>query len=208
MAAALPFMALAASAGGPLIGGITSALSANYQSQVARNNAQIAGNNANYSASAGAAQTEQAGLRARAVGANTKASLAAQNVDVGTGSAADVQTSQAGLSRLETATVANRAAEQVYGYRTQELSYSAQAKADQAQILPDILGGVLGAAGGAAKAATDIPGVSSLLSGPSSAPANYAWMGQGATLPSSFDEEFNQGAAANGVFNASFGVGP
>src|SRR5262245_9354262 len=99
--------------------GIAAGNAASYQSQVAANNAQIARQNARYSASAAAAQTEQAGLKARAQNANLRAALAANGVDVNTGSAADVQDAQRRLGAFDTATVANNAALKIYGYKAQ-----------------------------------------------------------------------------------------
>ena len=184
----LALAATAAQAAGSVISGVSAASSALYQAQVSRNNAKTAQNNANYTAAAGAAQTENAGLRARSANANTRASLAAQNVDVSSGSAADVQTSQAELSRLDTETIANRAAMETYGYRVQNISDTAQSKADQSAAIWDVAGGVTGAAGKVAGAAPDLP--TSLLSGPSGPPSGYTWMVNDQTLPSSVDEEF------------------
>lgn len=174
-------------------GGIASASSASYQGAVARNNATIARQNAGYSAAAGSSQITQQGLKARSQEGSLRAGIAASGVDVNSGSAADVQTSQRELNALDSATVANRAAEQVYGYGTQATSYDAQSKLDQAQVPWDIAGGVLKAAGGLAGSASSLPGGGggggggggsglaneggySLLSGPPSVPDAYQWM--------------------------------
>jgi hypothetical protein len=115
------------SAGSSVLGGFAQQSSLNYQAQVARNNAITARQNAAYSASATAASVEQAGLKARAKSANLRAGLAAGNIDVNSGSAGDVQTSERLLGKLDTANVGNRGAQQVYGYETQATSYQAQA---------------------------------------------------------------------------------
>ena len=185
--AALPFVALAASAAGPLMQGLSSAASDHYGAQVAKNNAIIAQNNAQYTAGAGAAQTEAAGLKARQQGAGVKAGLAAENVDVTSGSAADVQQSQAEISKLDTATIANRAAMETYGYRTQNIAYSAQSRLDNTKAVFDIVGSAIGSAGNVAKDLPDVPGMSSLLSGPSTTPSPYGWMGGNSA---GGDEEF------------------
>jgi hypothetical protein len=195
----LAIIGTAASAAGSVTGGISSAQAANYQGQVARNNATIAANNARYSASATSAATTQEGLKARAQDANIKAGAAANGVDVDTGSPANVLTSQRELGDLDVATVANRGAQQVYGYRSQAVSDTAQSKLDFSQEAPDVLGGVLNAAGDVAKGAPGLPTgggsfsapdmssdmlspeslqiPSSLISGSPSLPSSYAWMG-------------------------------
>ena len=164
----LPLIGLAASAGGTLLGGIASGEAAGYQAQVAKNNAIAERQNAQHAANAGSAQIEQAGLKARAQGADVRAGLAANNVDVNSGSAGDIQTSQREISALDTATVGNRAAEQVYGYETQATSYEAESKLYAAQEPFDIAGGVLGAAG-------------SILGGTSQVPGLYSWMTKGSS---------------------------
>jgi len=195
----LAIIGTAASAAGSVGGGIASAQAANYQGQVARNNATIAANNARYSASATSAATTQAGLQARAKDASVKAGAAANGVDVDTGSAANVLTSQRELGDLDTATVANRGAQQVYGYRSQAVSDTAQSQLDFSQEPGDVAGGVLKAVGDVAGAAPGLPSggggfsapdmssdmlspdslqvPSSLISGAPSLPSSYAWMG-------------------------------
>ena len=168
----LPLVAAGLSAGSSLLGGISKAESAGYQGQIASNNALTAARNANYSAAAGSAQTEQAGLKARAELGNVRAGLAANNLNVNTGSAADVQTSQREVGDLDTATVASRAAEAVYGYRVQGSDFRAQAAADRAQIGPDIAGGILSAGGSLAGSAPNIPGAMNWLSKGAGSPAS------------------------------------
>jgi hypothetical protein len=204
----IALVATAASAASSIGGGIAAASSANYQGQVARNNAIISQQNAGYSASATSAATTQAGLKARAADANVKAAAAANNVDVNTGSPSNVETSQRELGGLDTATVTNRGAQQVYGYESQATSYEAQSKADFAQAPFDVIGGFVGAAGDVAKGIPDLPSGSgaatdssitsgynggavtpfsapdaSLLSGPPSLPSGYSWMGGNGTDP-------------------------
>lgn len=173
MAQFLPLIALAASAGGQLAQGFGAANAANYQAAVAENNATIARGNAGYTAGAGATEIEDAGLKARSESAGVRSSLAANGVDVNTGSAAGVQVSQREIGQLDTETVANRAALDVYGYQTQATSYDAQAQLDRMQASGDILSGVLGAAGSVAGNAQ----FTSLLSSAPGLPSNYQWMG-------------------------------
>lgn len=161
----LPLLAVGLGAAGSVMGGISQANAASYQAQVARNNAVAARQNAQYAAGATSANITQAGLKDRAQGANLKASIAANNLDVNTGSPSDVETSQREIGALDTANTAMRGANQVYGYETQATSFEAQAKLDQSQVLPDILGGVFKGAG-------------SLLSGAPQVPSLFNWMTQ------------------------------
>jgi hypothetical protein len=179
----LPLVAAVAGAGGSLVQGFSAASQASYQAQVARNNALIAAQNAGYSAQAGATQIEESGLKARAQQGEVRAGLAANNLDVNSGSPADVQTSQRELGGLDQANTAGRAANQVYGYEVQETNYKAQSSLYNSEIGPDIAGGILGAAGSIAQNAPDFP---STAGGPSSLPSDTAWMGGNPTL----DEEW------------------
>lgn len=160
-----------------VVGGIEQGQAAHYQAEVARNNAQTAQQNAVYSASAGAAQTEQAGLKAASKQATLRAGLAANNVDVNTGSAADIQTSERQIGQLDTETVSNNAALQAYGYQTQSTSDQAQAKLDDKEGDYAPIAGVLKGAGMlAANPTVDSAVSSSLLSGPPSVPEGFQWM--------------------------------
>jgi hypothetical protein len=94
---ALPIISVAST----LIGGVVSFMgaqqqaaaaqaSANYQSQVAKNNAKIAEDNAAYARQAGAAETEIQGMKtAQVVGAEI-AGQSASGLDLTTGSPVDV----------------------------------------------------------------------------------------------------------------------
>src|SRR5437667_4975506 len=97
----LPLIGIAASVIGTGIGAIgaiqssrAQAAAANYQSQVAANNAQIAQQNAALAAQTGQAKAEATGLRNREAIAAATAAIAANGVDVNTGSALDVRTTQ------------------------------------------------------------------------------------------------------------------
>jgi hypothetical protein len=131
---AAAFATLGLQAGGQILGGIANANAAHYQAQVATNNATIAKQNANYSASAASAQIERAGLKARAQLGSVRAGLAASGVDVNSGSAADTQISEREIGQLDTATVANNAALKVYGYQMQGANFTAQRGRRQAML--------------------------------------------------------------------------
>jgi hypothetical protein len=173
MALPLAIASAVVSGVGAISSGIAQGNAANYQAQVASNNATIARQNAVYAAGAGSAQATASGLKGRAREGAVRTGIAANGLDVNSGSAADVQTSQRELDSLDTATVANNAAIQVYGYKTQATGYEAQSKLDRAEATDAY-------ASGAFKAAGDILGntsvQSSLLSGAPKVPSNYQWM--------------------------------
>lgn len=145
--ATLAIAGAVAGAAGSVMGGISQANSAHYQAQVAANNALIEKQNAAYAASAGSAKTEQAGFQARSQLARVRAGEAANGLDVNSGTPADVQESEHEIGDLNTRTVSNNSALQVYGYQTQAVNYQAQSSADEAQVGGDVVGGVLGAVG-------------------------------------------------------------
>ena len=147
LAAAAPFLALAGagvSAAGTFEAG-------NFSGEVARNNAIIAKQNADYARTAGAEQAAIASRKGAAQGAAIKSGLAANGVDVNTGSAADVEAGARETSKLDTETVINNAELQAYGYTTQATNFQAQAAQDQA-------GAVWGAAGSLLSNASGIGG--------------------------------------------------
>jgi undecaprenyl pyrophosphate synthase len=111
-----------------------------YEGQVARNNATIAAQNADYSRQAGQQQATITSMKGAAKGADIKTGLAAHGVDVNTGSALDVEAGQRETNELDTETVLNNADLQAYGYTTQAVNDKAQAQQDE-------VGGILGAAG-------------------------------------------------------------
>ena len=127
--------------------GFATAANANYQAQVAQNNAQIARQNADYSEKAGAAQAQATSLKAAQTAGAVKTAQAANNVDVNSGSAVDVQESEREKGNLDTATTFNNALLKAYGYRTQATNFEAQASLDQQEAGQAEIGGVLGAAG-------------------------------------------------------------
>lgn len=137
----------AVSAVGAISAGEAQASQASYAAQVARNNATIANQNARYAMEAGAAKTEDEGLRARARLASVRAGIAASGLDPNTGSAADVQSSDRTLGYLDTVRTQQQAAMQAYGYRTQSTNFTAEAGLDTARASADQTAGFTNAAG-------------------------------------------------------------
>jgi hypothetical protein len=173
MAAALPAIALVSaglSAGGAVLGGISQSNAAHYQAQVAKNNATIANQNADYAEQAGVAKSEAAGQQAAAQLGAVKASIAANGVDVNSGSALTVQQSQRGAGELSQQATVNDALLQAYGFRTQATSDTAQAGLYQSESESAIPASLLSATGDLAKAAPDVPAAYSWMTSSSSAP--------------------------------------
>jgi hypothetical protein len=160
LAAAAPVLGLVGagvSAGGALLGGIAQGNAASYQAQVAQNNAQIAQQNATYSLQAGNAKVEQAGLKAAEDVGAAKTALAANNVDVNSGSALDVETGTRQKGALNQYTIANDAELQAYGYRTQATGFEAQAGLDDATATEAPIGAAIGATGSLLSDASALP---------------------------------------------------
>lgn len=169
-------------AGVGAIGAISSAQSqsanANYQAQVAKNNATIAANNAEYATQAGQEKAQETSLKAREQQGAITTAIAANGLDVDTGSASDVEKTQAETGSLATQNVVNAAALQAYGYRSNETSFQAQSGLETAEA-------------GQAETAGDISAAGGLLGGASSVGLNYAKLQQagafsGGTARSSF----------------------
>lgn len=171
--AALGLIGAGISAAGSLVGGISQANAADYQAQIAANNAKIAEQNAAHAAQAGEQQAADASQKGAANLGAIKAAIAANGLDVNSGSALDVEKSARSTSQLNTLRTENNAQQQVYGYRSQASNYEAQAELDRSEEGPDVLGGVLGGAGSLFSNASAIgtknfgagAGLSSLFSG-------------------------------------------
>ena len=155
LSAAAPFLALAG-AGASAVGTLEAG---SYQGEVASNNAKIATQNAAYAREAGQEQAAIASRKGAAQGAALKTGLAANGVDVNSGSAVDVEAGARETSKLDAETVLNNAELQAYGYTTQATNFKAQAK-------QDVIGSEFGAAG-------------SLLGNASS--IGWKWSGQNAS---------------------------
>lgn len=145
-AALLPVLSAvgtAASVAAPIIGGF-------YQGQVASNNAQVEKQNAEYATEAGQQQAAATSLKGAAKTAGVKSGIAANNVDVNSGSAVDVEGSERGANQLDADTVLSNANLQAYGY-------TVQSQNDQAQATQDEVGGVLKGVGGLVGNASSLP---------------------------------------------------
>src|SRR5262249_52986349 len=102
-----------------------------FQAQVARNNAKIAGQNAEYARESGQAQAALGTRKGAAEVAKIKTAIAANNIDVNSGSAVDVIAGETEANKLDAETVLHNSDLQAYGYTTQAESFKAQAKEDE-----------------------------------------------------------------------------
>ena len=176
--AALPLIGTVAGVAGTAISAVgtmeaaqAQSANASYQAQVARNNAQIAQENSAMAINAGETQAAAQGEKARAQVGGIIAAQGANNVDVNSGSAADVRTSSKELANVDTRTIMSNAAKQSFGYQVAASSDTAQA-------------GLLTQEAGQAQTAGDIGSLGSFLSGISSVGGNWAKfqnLGTGAT---------------------------
>jgi hypothetical protein len=151
------------SAIGTVSSGIAASQAASYNAAVQRNNAIEAQQNAQYAREAGVAQEEAAGQKAAGQLGAVKAGIAANNIDVNTGSALDVQKSQREAGLLSEENISNNAALQAYGYQTQATGFQSQAALDAAQSAQAIPGSLLA-------------GTGSLLSNVGTNPKFAAWL--------------------------------
>ena len=146
----MPALALTAGIAGAGISGIgaveagqATANAASYSAEVARNNATIANQNADYSIAAGQRKTADTSMKNAANIGRIKGAQAASGIDVNSGSAEDVQVGNRETGQLDSETVLNNSELQAYGYRSAATGFTAEAgldtlKAEQAPIGADI----------------------------------------------------------------------
>ncbi len=125
-----------------------------YQAAVARNNATIAGQNADAALKAGEVQTQNQSMKNAEKFAKVKAGQAASGVDVNSGSAVTVQQSTRMLGELDAETVLHNAQLKQYGYQAQQTGFLAEAGLETAKGQQAPIGADLAAAGGLASNAS------------------------------------------------------
>ncbi len=124
--------------GSSLAGGILSAFSAsregestsqmyNYQAQVARINAQIDRQNADWAQHKGDVEGLQYGMKAGQQFGQIRAAQGASGIDVNSGSAREVQLSQRAITRMDEAQIRENASRTAYDYRTKAVMDENQA---------------------------------------------------------------------------------
>jgi hypothetical protein len=148
----------ATTAGGTIFGGIANQNAANFQAAVANNNSIIATQNAVQAEQAGNAAAENQSLKGAAELAKVKTSQAANGIDVNTGSAVDVQSSEREANELSTENVFHNDVLQAYGYRVQAENFQSESELDTAKAEEAVPASVLSATGGLLSSASSLGG--------------------------------------------------
>lgn len=158
-----------------------------YNAAIATENANIALKNAGFASAAGEAQVATSEMRTKAGVGATKVNQAAGNIDVNSGSAVNVRSSEESLGALDALNLRSNAVREAYGYETKAASDEATAKLDiasgkQAALAGEINAGatLLTAAGSAGSSVANFNTQGSVPGGgtptPSTAaPTNSAW---------------------------------
>ncbi len=134
-------------AAGAIQQGNAQAAAAGYNAKIALRNADIATQNAALEGATGEANAAEAERQAQQTGGAIKVGQAANNVDVNSGSAKDVQRSQAKMSMLNEMNIRSNAAGAAYGFETKAPSDVMQSQLDRMQQSADNTGGYMRAAG-------------------------------------------------------------
>lgn len=93
-----------------------------YQSTVAESNARLADIQSQDAIDRGNQAANKNTDKTRQLIGSQRASLAAQGIDVNSGSAADVQADSASLGALDSATIKNNAYREAWGYKVQSMN--------------------------------------------------------------------------------------
>lgn len=176
----------AVSAYGAYQSGQAQSKAAAYQAQVAANNAKIAQEQASLATQKGEQDAMQQGLRNRAALGGIVTSMAANGVDVSSGSAANVRQSADILGMQDVQTKRENAAIEAYGFRSQGSAFTAQSQLDTSEAQWAKNAGFTGAAG-------------TLLGGVGSVGSKYAdWLNQKGTGTKS--------SGSNDAYYAAYGA--
>lgn len=159
----------AVSAGVGAVGAMNSAKAqsenAAYQAQVAKNNQIIASQNAEFTIQAGQVKAADEALKNRQRQGAVLTGLAANGLDVNSGTPLAVEETEKETGALGTQRVIDAASLQAYGYRSQEANFGATAGLETAEASQATTAGDVAAAGG-------------LIGGASSVGLNYSRLSQ------------------------------
>jgi len=158
LAVAAAVAATATSVAGTISQANTARRTANYQAAVARNNQEIANQNAQTAAQVGAAQEAEKRQDIRRLIAAQRVAGAASGLAVNSGSMLALQEDTAGLGELDALTIRDSANRQVRGYQQQGLNYGTQAQADIAAGKAARTAGYISAAGTLFEAGSSMKG--------------------------------------------------
>jgi len=146
--AAAPYAALASAgigAMGAIQQGNAQSAAAGYQSEIAKNNAKINAQNAEFQGAVGEVNAGNLQMKTRAQVGATKANQGASGITVGQGSGSDVLASERELGKLSAMQARSDAARKAYGFRTEEASDTAQSQLLKKQASYDKTAGYVNA---------------------------------------------------------------
>lgn len=135
------------SAAGGILGGIAGSNAYAYKAQVAKNNAIIARQNAGYASAAGETEQRQQGLKDRYGMGRIVTDQAQGGLDVNSGSALDVRTSQAAINTENQTMIRNNATRKAYSFDVEAMNFETEAKMDKAAGDNAMTAGLIGGAG-------------------------------------------------------------
>lgn len=190
-------LAIAATVGSSVIGGLgaiqqsrAQAASAGYNAKIASENAKIATQNAGFVGAEGEQNVAAESQKTRAVEGAIIANQGASGVNVNTGSNVDVRESAAKVGMLNALNVRSQAARAAYGYQTQAFSDLAQSKLLRSEQKSDITGGYINAG-------------ATILGGTGRA----AMFASGGGTPDIYNQWLNQSSPTGDISNVNTGIG-
>lgn len=130
---------------GSLMQGQDQAAMYNYQAGVARTNSIISYQNATYASQVGEQQALQSGMAGAQRYGQIRAVQGSHGLDVNTGSAKDVASSQQLINRMDQTTIRSNAAKTAYNYEVQSTQFTAQAGLDTLAAKNAQTAGLIGA---------------------------------------------------------------
>lgn len=101
-----------------------------YKAQVARNNAIIAGRNAEAATGSGQQQAQTQDIKTKAMVGEQLVAQAANGLDVGSGTNVDVRQSAEDLGKLDTLTILNNALKTSSGFKTQAMNFLSESQVE------------------------------------------------------------------------------
>ena len=123
---ALTAVSAVVAAGGAIAQGQAQHKQASYQAAVERNNATIAGWQAEDATQRGKVEEQRQRLATARLAGTQRANMASSGLEVGSGSSLDVLMDTAQLGELDALTIRSNAEREAYGLRTQQSNLTAQ----------------------------------------------------------------------------------
>lgn len=118
-----------------------------YNQRVGEQNAKIADEQAKIEETLGVEQSDEARMRTRLALGQQRAALAANGLDLSSGTPADMQADTAMFGAIDERRIRANAARQAWGFRTQATNYRAQGALDRFQGRVGAASTILGSAG-------------------------------------------------------------